>query len=158
MTENLEKSIKKRESKETSKRKAMLRWGLGGHENEWVIHLEDFDINNYIPDYGRGNPRDLCYKLNAILGKGFDASNRGSRIEIFTPDRQPNYNKVVSALRQVLEDDWEDMDWYIEVEDEEIINAQHKKTEAFVVEKQRETRARLDERLKQIRENRDKDN
>lgn len=54
---------------------AHIFFGAGGHESEYVLALEEFNANNYIP-------RDIEAALRTALGEEWRVENRGSRIEI----------------------------------------------------------------------------
>ncbi|OGZ07719.1 MAG: hypothetical protein A3C93_06535 [Candidatus Lloydbacteria bacterium RIFCSPHIGHO2_02_FULL_54_17] len=76
---------------------AHVIFGAGGHEGEYVLGLENFNHDNYIPG-------DIEVQLKEALGTEWRVENRGSRIEI---NHRREYGKrddavVHSALETVL--------------------------------------------------------
>jgi hypothetical protein len=69
---------------------SFCRYGLGGHENEYVAHIGGHDADNPLP-------HSLERDIREHLGVGFQVDNRGSRLEITTRDSS-QYDEVVLPI------------------------------------------------------------
>lgn len=86
------------ESREQKTFSVWLRFGTPGHEGEYVLNLENHDIEKPIPG-------SINSELRQELGSEWDVANRGSRIEITNMKKYGHRDdeKVQSAVKKVLE-------------------------------------------------------
>lgn len=78
------------------KAEAFLRWGIPGHEDEYTLNLEGFDMHNFIH-------QGISNRIQEALGEGYFVMNRGTRLEIM-PQKERDDALVRSTVEQVLAD------------------------------------------------------
>jgi hypothetical protein len=76
---------------------AWIMFGEGGHEGEYVLNLENCDINHFIP-------LEIESEIKKELGKDWYVDNRGTRIEIVNKKVYGSRDdeNVHSAIKKVL--------------------------------------------------------
>ena len=86
------------ELKEQPKFSAFLRFDTPGHEGEYTLNLEGYNIERFIPN-------SIDFELKKELGTDWEVSNRGTRIEIFNRKKfgHQDDTKVQGAVKKVLD-------------------------------------------------------
>ena len=76
---------------------ARVEFGLPGHEEEYVLDLEGFDMDHFIPS-------EIERDLEKELGKEWSISNRGTRLEIVNNKKYGSRDdeKIRDAISKVL--------------------------------------------------------
>ncbi len=91
-------NFEKSKSKEIPKKEAWFTVNAPGHEGEYLLHLENCDIDHFIP-------KKISDEIQKELGKDWAVSNRGTRLEItnlkdigFVRRDEEVYNAVAKVL------------------------------------------------------------
>lgn len=81
-----------------NEQKVYIRFGTPGHEGEYVINIDGYNFEKYIPTM-------ISNSIMQALGKDWEISNRGSRIEISSRKRYGlrDDQQVLTAVKNVLE-------------------------------------------------------
>lgn len=76
---------------------AWVKFGVGGYESEYVLNLEDCNIDHFIP-------WNIKSEIKKELGEDWDVSNRGTRIEIVNKKKYGSRDdeRVRGAIKKVL--------------------------------------------------------
>ena len=75
----------------------MINFGVGGHEKEYVVVLEDYGDENYIPS-------EIEDEIQTALGDEWGVDNRGTRLEIVNKRKFgfQDDSLVVTAVKKLL--------------------------------------------------------
>jgi hypothetical protein len=79
-------------------REITCRYGLAGHEREYVVIIEGFDHNTYIP-------KSISDELKKAL-PDTTVLNRGSRIEVMTSDTGLGEQIITNIKETLFERPW----------------------------------------------------
>ena len=76
---------------------ALVEFGVGGHEKEYIVILHDYDLDEYIP----GEVED---EIQSALGQEWRVDNRGTRLEIVNNKKFGARDDavVVTAVKKIL--------------------------------------------------------